>query len=146
MSDQTTHFTIPGEPKGKARARSCQLPSGHTIHYTPDGTVLYENLIKMEYKTQSGVYFGEDGYISIMVIAYFRIPLNTSRKTRALMESGVKVPKKKPDVDNILKVVCDALNGIAYQDDAQIVAAYINKKYSDIPRVEVTISRRGEDA
>jgi len=45
----------------------------------------------------------------------------------------------KPDLDNIMKVVCDALNQIAYRDDSQIVSAYLAKMYSDTPRVEVEI-------
>ena len=49
-------------------------------------------------------------------------------------------PTRKPDFDNIGKVICDALNGIAYRDDAQIVDALVRKFYSDIPRVIVEIS------
>ena len=43
-------FTIPGAPQGKARARTCR--NGHT--YTPDNTVLYENLVKTEFLRQCG--------------------------------------------------------------------------------------------
>jgi Holliday junction resolvase RusA-like endonuclease len=49
-------------------------------------------------------------------------------------------PTKKPDADNILKAVLDALNGLAYNDDSQIVSARIEKLYSDNPRVEIVIS------
>ena len=38
------------------------------------------------------------------------------------------------------KIICDALNGIAYRDDAQIVDALVRKFYSDTPRVIVEIS------
>ena len=43
------HFTVPGPPKGKARARTVRTKDGRTFSYTPDGTVLYENLIKTCY-------------------------------------------------------------------------------------------------
>lgn len=46
---------------------------------------------------------------------------------------------KKPDFDNIGKIVCDSLNNIAYHDDAQIVDAQVRKFFSDDPRVVVTI-------
>ena len=49
-------------------------------------------------------------------------------------------PTRKPDFDNIGKIICDALNGIAYRDDAQIVDALVRKFYSDTPRVIVEIS------
>jgi Holliday junction resolvase RusA-like endonuclease len=48
-------------------------------------------------------------------------------------------PTKKPDADNIAKIVCDALNGIAFLDDKQIVDARITKWYSDTPRIEIII-------
>lgn len=52
-------------------------------------------------------------------------------------------PTKKPDFDNIGKVICDALNKIAYRDDSQIVDAQVRKFYSDRPRVVVTIMECG---
>ena len=53
---------------------------------------------------------------------------------------GKERPTRKPDFDNIGKIICDALNGIAYRDDAQIVDALVRKFYSDTPRVIVEIS------
>lgn len=46
---------------------------------------------------------------------------------------------KKPDSDNIIKIVLDGLNKVAYHDDAQICKLSFEKKYSEIPRVEVKI-------
>jgi Holliday junction resolvase RusA-like endonuclease len=48
-------------------------------------------------------------------------------------------PTKKPDADNILKLVADALNGLAYVDDKNIVTAHAHKVYSDRPRLEINI-------
>lgn len=50
------------------------------------------------------------------------------------------IPTKKPDSDNIAKIICDSLNGIAYHDDSQIVELYICKSYSENPKVIVTIA------
>ena len=55
------------------------------------------------------------------------------------MLDGLIRPTKKPDWDNIGKVVCDALNGIAYRDDAQIVDSMVRKFYGEVPRVVVII-------
>lgn len=50
------------------------------------------------------------------------------------------MPTKKPDCDNVAKMICDALNGLAYKDDAQIVNLNVLKAYtSDVPFVAVTI-------
>ncbi len=51
--------------------------------------------------------------------------------------SGVCACAKKPDFDKIAKIVVDALNGIAWVDDCQIVSASVSKQYGASPRVEV---------
>ena len=56
------------------------------------------------------------------------------------MERGFELPTKKPDTDNIAKIILDSLNGIAYHDDAQIVRLTVQKSYSREPRVLVEIS------
>lgn len=58
----------------------------------------------------------------------------------SVLISGALFPMKKPDLDNVMKIMCDALNGIAYKDDAQIVNAKICKRWSsEMPSVWVTI-------
>lgn len=129
-------FNVPGEPKGKGRPRFTK--SGHT--YTPKGTVDYEKLVKLSYRQQVGNTVFEKGVpLRIEVDVYFSTPKSVSKKTYEKMIAGAVKPAKKPDVDNILKIIADALNGLAYHDDAQIVEAAINKKYSTIPRVDVII-------
>ena len=50
------------------------------------------------------------------------------------------LPTKKPDVDNIAKVICDVLNGIAYHDDTQIVSLNVSKVYTETePKILVGI-------
>jgi len=56
------------------------------------------------------------------------------------MADGIIRPTKKPDIDNICKIICDSLNKIAYHDDSQIVDCQVRKFYSERPRVVVTIS------
>jgi len=133
--DMTISFTIPGLPKGKARPRVTKKG----ISYTPEDTVLYENLVKLCYRQASKYYFGDMEQLEITVQAYFSIPKGTSKNKRLLMLNGEIRPTKKPDIDNILKIVADSLNGIAYKDDKQIVKATTYKYYSEIPKVDVEI-------
>ena len=112
---KTVAFTVPGEPTGKARPR---VVRGHA--FTPEKTVLYENLIKTEYERQCGRAIFE-GPVGVTVIAYYSIPKSDSRKKRDLKINGALRPMKKPDADNVLKCICDALNGVAFVDDAQVV-------------------------
>lgn len=132
-------FTIAGEPMGKGRPQFSTY-GGRITARTPQRTVAYENLVKMEYKAQAGLQFPDDAMLSVRIFAYLSIPKSVSKKKRTAMLEGLIRPTKKPDHDNIGKIVCDALNGIAYRDDAQIVDSLVRKFYSDKPCVLVEIS------
>lgn len=58
---ETVRFTVPGAPKGKARARTVRSKGGGTFSYTPEGTMLYENLIKCCYRQESNNIIFNDG-------------------------------------------------------------------------------------
>ena len=128
-------FTVPGEPAGKGRPKFTR--SGHT--YTPKETVNYETMVKLAYRQKyPGVKPVEkDVPLLATIVAYYKIPASVSNKKRQAMLEGKIRPTKTPDWDNIGKIVCDALNGIAYYDDCQIVDSSVKKFYSDTPRVEV---------
>lgn len=134
-----TQVCIYGEPQGKGRPRFSTV-CGHVKTRTPDQTAIYENLVKTEYRNQSGVRFPDDAMLDVRVMAYYTIPKSISKKKRQAMLDHKVRPTKKPDFDNIGKVICDSLNGIAYRDDAQIVDAQVRKFYSDTPRVVVIIT------
>ncbi len=132
-------FTIQGEPKGKGRPRFAKQGK-YVRTYTPDDTVYYENLVKMEYIRQCKDFkFADDTQLDMRIMAYYSIPARTSKKRKKLMVDKILRPTKKPDWDNIGKIVADSLNGIAYRDDAQIVDSMVRKFYSENPRVEVKI-------
>lgn len=133
-------FTVLGEPQGKARPKTVRLKNGASHTYTPDATVIYENLIVTEYRRQCGtVKFPDNEMLDMRIAAYYVIPASASKKKQRQMEDGEIRPTKKPDSDNVLKAVADALNSIAYRDDTQIVDCQIRKFYSRQPRIEVTI-------
>ncbi len=132
------NFTIPGEPQGKARPRVVRT-GGISTTYTPAKTANYESYVKLEFQRQCGVPFIL-GPLSMEIIAYFGVPASASKKKTAAMLTGQVHPTKKPDCDNIVKIICDALNGLAYKDDAQIVHVSIRKKYAVVPHVDVSIT------
>ena len=134
---------IPGQPQGKARARTFYNPRlGKHTSVTPSKTVLYENLIKTCYlRDHEGEYY-EDGPLDVTIYACFEVPKSTSKKDRFRILLEELFPTKKPDADNIAKVVCDALNGMAYKDDKQIVNLTVKKRYAgegQEPHVDVMI-------
>lgn len=132
-------FTIHGAPQGKGRARTVRnRATGRSMSYTPEKTVEYENLVRMEYQAQcGGAWLGEQTPIAAVICVSYPIPASVSKKKREEMLDGQIFPTKKPDCDNIAKVILDALNGIAYRDDAQVIFLLMQKRYSETPRVDV---------
>ena len=131
-------LTILGRPFGKQRHRSTSIGK-FARQYTPKETVSYENLIKLCFTGKYPESVPMNFALSRRIIAYMPIPKSTSKKNRQLMLDEKIYPTKKPDDDNILKIVGDALNGVAYRDDALFVESMILKLYSDRPRVEIMI-------
>lgn len=140
MEQDVVKFTVPGNPVGKARPRMTR--SGHA--YTPDKTVSYENLVKMCFIEKYTDWVPVSGEAILRLNAYYPIPKSASKKKKIDMVIGEIRPTKKPDLDNVMKAIADALNGIAYVDDSQIVTAEVRKYYDDTPRVEVVIDFRRE--
>lgn len=132
-------FTILGEPEGKGRPRF-RKQGPYVKTYTPESTVSYENLIKTEYRRQCNDYrFDDSAQLDVRIIAYYEIPKSKSKKVKKMMEEHQLRPLKKPDADNVIKVVLDSLNKIAYHDDTQVVDLQIRRFYSYDPKVIVTI-------
>lgn len=132
-------FSIPGQPFGKQRPRVVNRGS-FSKAYTPKETVSYENLIKLVYQQAAkGRMFKDEDMLDVRIIAYYGVPKSTSKKKRREMLEHKIRPAKKPDWDNIGKIVCDSLNLVAYHDDSAVVDAQVRKFYSESPRVDVTI-------
>ena len=127
-------FIIPGEPVSKGRPRVTKW-----VTYTPDKTVNYDNLVKFSFIEQCKKKEKIEGPISMHITFFFKIPKRTSKKNIALMEEGKILPTKRPDIDNCIKSITDALNEFAYDDDSQIVSITAKKFYSAEPRAEVKL-------
>ena len=120
----TVEIIIPGKPVGKGRPRF-STANGFPRSYTPAKTVEYENLVRLAWM-QAG-HEKIEGPIQVIIDASFPIPKGTSKKKAS--EIDKKAYPHKPDCDNIAKTVLDALNGIAYDDDAQVVSLRVQKNY-----------------
>jgi Holliday junction resolvase RusA-like endonuclease len=127
-------FTIPGEPVGKGRPRATTI-NGMARMYTPKKTASYEGRVIDAFVRAGGVML--IGNIAMAIHATFSMPVSWSMKKRQAMDGAYCT--KKPDADNVLKVVADALNGIAYRDDAAIVYASIEKRWGQDGGVRVLV-------
>lgn len=119
----TVSFKIEGRPFGKERPRS---GNGHI--YTPSKTRDYERMVRGIYDhTGAGKL---TGYINLYVTANYRIPKGMTKAEREKAVNGTRRPGR-PDVDNILKVIADSLNGYAYDDDSRVILAVGRKVYCE---------------
>lgn len=130
-------FVIEGKIKGKGRPRFSKY--GKFVKaYTPQDTVNYENLIKLQFRMSCGDWYSELP-LKMKITAIHSIVKSASKKDRAKMLNGELKPTKKPDADNIVKIICDALNNIAYKDDTQVVELEFKKLYGELEKVIVEI-------
>ena len=130
------HLIIQGNPIGKGRPR-VTTRGGFARAYTPRRTADYESSIVTAYKQQIPSNYKLEGPIKANIKAYFKLPNSTTKKDKALMLSNIIKHTHKPDIDNIEKSILDALNGLAYEDDSQIVKLSAEKFYSEYPRLEL---------
>lgn len=133
-------LTIPGEPCAQGRPRF-STHGGFVKAYDPEKSRNYKAYVKMcaiKSMQEQGRTLTENA-LSIEIRAFMSIPSSKSKKFKQAAVLGIERPTKKPDVDNVFKILTDALSGIAYKDDKQIVDAKISKWYADDARVEVMI-------
>lgn len=112
-------FVVPGEPIAQPRQRHTRtgrnyIPAKHPIHAW-----------KMAVAAKCPAKFPIDGEIRLRVSFYLKRP-------KAMKADQYRPCTKKPDLDNLQKAVCDALNGIAWNDDSQVTEIIAQKKYSSV--------------
>jgi Holliday junction resolvase RusA-like endonuclease len=132
-------FTVYGEPVAQGRPRFTTI-NGHAKAYDPAKSRDYKQYVRLvasQHKPDKPL----EGALALQVNIYRSIPKSFSKKKHTQAENGEIRPTTKPDVDNFLKVIKDALKGIVWKDDSQVVSAMVNKWYSEQPRVEVTCYR-----
>lgn len=129
-------FEVIGDIKGKARPRintyTCQA-------YTPTNTKDYELLVKQYFKVKYPRYEPLNGRIFVKIVAYFKIPKNTTKKDKELISNGMLSPTKKPDIDNIVKIILDSMNKLAFNDDNQITKLEVEKVFGEEEKVYIKI-------
>lgn len=124
---------VEGKIRGKQRPR---VVKGHA--FTPRETKDYENLVKINYINQAGKYFL--GPVRARIEAYYKIPKSYPKKRVQAIREGKEEPTKKPDSDNIAKIILDSLNSTAYKDDSQVIELTVIKRYTErMERVEFEI-------
>lgn len=128
-------FEVPGQPVGWQRSGS-----GKFAHrFTPKKTRVYERMIAQCCQIAMVGQPKLTGALAISITAFMGIPKSWSKVMRTAAAENRLPCTAKPDGDNILKAVCDALNGVAYEDDARITEMRVAKRYGDHPKIVVNV-------
>ena len=127
-------LTVPGKPQGKQRPRWSRVGM-----HTPKDTLNYESYIKSLFTIKYPNFTLMEGPLEVEMAVFMGIPSSTSKKKSELMMKCYIRPTKRPDLDNIIKIYCDALESVAYKNDSQIVTYIVSKYYANNPRVEIKI-------
>ena len=103
--------------------------------YNPKKYADYKKALLLSTKTQCKTYF--EGAIRLEITFFMPIPKSLSKKKRDGLVGQFHT--KKPDTDNLLKSVKDALEGTFYKNDSQICEVVAKKVYSEFPSTEFKI-------
>jgi len=121
------YFIVPGKPVGKARPRYSRRSKAF---YTPPETASFENLIKLSFSGKYPDFSAFEGPVAVEVTVLMLMPKSFSKKRRLKAFGGRILPTNRPEIDNIVKSILDALEGLAYRRDSQVVELKARKYYS----------------
>jgi Holliday junction resolvase RusA-like endonuclease len=140
-------FVVYGNPKHQKRHRTFRV--GKTkqvdVNWDPSDTDKADFLsLAHQYRPEKPI----NGPVSLKVVCYFSRPKSHYRTGRHTGELRPDAPiwcATKPDGDNLLKFVLDALNGVYWTDDSRVVKACVAKLYDERPRTEIEVSEIVDD-
>ena len=131
-------FNVDCNPVGKGRPRFRR--QGNFVRtYSDKKTLDFEKLVRQAAIRAMGS--SEPLETPVALFCYVRLPVpqsHSKKRTTACLE-GLERPAKKPDLDNIVKAVSDAINTIIFKDDAQVVSLHATKKYDINPGIEILV-------
>lgn len=132
-------FNVPGTPVGKGRPKFARRGNFVTA-YTPEKTANYENLVKVKAMDAMRGCKPLEGALSAQIFLTVTPPASWSKKKQAQALNGEIYPTTKPDLDNVIKGIFDAMNEIVYLDDKQVISLTCMKRYGDTAFAQVQIS------
>lgn len=139
-------LTVLGEVTAKGRARSRLVqPKGRKAfisHYTPEPTRRYEDIVRQRAAIAwpGTSFLASDVPLEMTVRVFRTVPASWSLRKRFRAYSGEIRPVSVPDMDNLVKSIKDALQGVVFAKDSAVVDLHASKRYAAEPRVEVHLS------
>jgi Holliday junction resolvase RusA-like endonuclease len=130
---------IPGTPVGKGRPKFARRGAFVTT-YTPEKTASYENLVKVKAEEAMQGRTIIDGAVAVTIALFVTPPASWSQKKQRAALDHLTMPTAKPDVDNVIKGIFDAMNEIVWNDDKQVVDLSVQKRYAETARAFVKVT------
>jgi Holliday junction resolvase RusA-like endonuclease len=134
------HFIVPGKPTQWQRPAAF-LQRGKIVQANPKGMAQQQETIAWACRAAMRGQPPMTGPLRLEVLCVYEPPASWPTWKREAALAGQVWKTSKPDHDNLEKQVGDALNGVAYGDDAQIVRSSCAKRYGRPERTEVRLSR-----
>jgi len=131
-------FIIEGDPVAKGRPKFARRGKFVSV-YTPKKTKTYEDKVAEVARIAMGDQEPLETPVTVSIMIYFPVPASYSKKRREACLNQTEMHLKRPDMDNVYKAITDAMNGIVYQDDCQIVSMHVDKVYADVGSVSVYV-------
>lgn len=141
LKGRVYRFTVPGRAVPQARPRFT-AKNGYARAYEPERCSNYKSFVRVCAMTdctltpENAAYTGP---VSLWVYEYRAVPKSWSKAKREEALNQQLWPVSRPDTDNVLKCIKDALTGFMYADDAQVVVDVAMKSYSEEPCAVVTV-------
>lgn len=129
---------VPGDPVAKGRPRATAI-GGHARMYTPASTRAYEQRVAVAAREAMAKAPPLEGALSVSIEITMPIPASWAKTKRADALAGLVMPTGRPDLDNLVKALTDACNGIVWRDDAQIVRLMAEKRYGEQPGASISV-------
>lgn len=150
MTDAAFQLTVYGTPApaGSKRAFAIKrggVPTGRiAISDASKRSRPWKDLISQAAGPVMGGRALLDCALAVSFTFYVRRPKGHYSKRGGLLPSAPPFPTVKPDVLKLARAVEDALSGVVYRDDSQIVTEHLVKRYGEPERVELTITTAGD--
>lgn len=135
---QVIRLVLSGQPKGQKRVR--HQGKGH---WHDKDQKLAEGEVIRKWEEAGSPRLPDKTALRVELTLYISRPASHFKADGSFSAEGLRHPypeNKKPDVDNALKLVMDALNKRAYRDDVQIVTASVERIWADWPATKIKIS------
>jgi Holliday junction resolvase RusA-like endonuclease len=140
MIKNSIQFIIGGEPVSQIRMRMSQISGARMYDPRSKQKNAIKKIIKKQYE-DAGI--GKFDHPEISFVFHMPIAKSSSKKELKYFNEHLVKHEKKPDVDNLVKLYLDCLDGICFDGDQKVQLKSCVKVYSMQPKTEILIEDSG---